>query len=329
MSKLSDYLRLMRISLLPTAWSNVLMGYVLVMGLASPSAGWLGLLLLLFCSSCLYIAGMVLNDVYDIELDNVERPERVLPSGRISVKNAKRLGYALFAAALLTSVLISIDHSVKGGGRYYLYGATTAVVCGLIILIYVYNRAAKHSAYGPWVMGLCRSFNVLLGGSLGRRLVDAPVGNTLFYVAGAVGLYVAGITYFARKENEAGHCRNLYIGAVCMVAAVAALILLPFTEIFWSFWFHHYGGTVPPVSPTLFIGLLAVMMFPVARKVGVALATRQPGDVKQAVITSLLTIIMIDASICWLVSPATPAYALGVACLIIPAYLMSRRIMAT
>ena len=41
-----------------------------------------------WCSSrrrrCLYAAGMVLNDAFDAELDARERPERPIPSGRIS-----------------------------------------------------------------------------------------------------------------------------------------------------------------------------------------------------------------------------------------------------
>ena len=35
-------------------------------------------------SSCLYLAGMALNDYADREVDAVERPARPIPSGRVS-----------------------------------------------------------------------------------------------------------------------------------------------------------------------------------------------------------------------------------------------------
>ena len=47
---------------------------------------------LLIASSCLYLSGMVLNDVFDREVDARERPKRPIPSGRISVKSAAILG---------------------------------------------------------------------------------------------------------------------------------------------------------------------------------------------------------------------------------------------
>ena len=45
----------------------------------------LAVLLLVAASVFLYLAGMVLNDVYDVEIDRRERPDRPLPSGRIPV----------------------------------------------------------------------------------------------------------------------------------------------------------------------------------------------------------------------------------------------------
>ncbi len=324
MSKFNDYLRLMRISLLPTAWSNVLMGAAMIGDVGQ----WPLILLLLLCSSCLYIAGMVLNDVYDVEIDRKERPERVLPSGKIPVSHAKAFGYSLLAAALAIGLFLSLDFSGKGGDSFRLNAPTFAVVVGLIILILLYNRTAKHSRYGPIVMGLCRSGNVVLGGSLTRDLLDLPISGGLLFVALSVGLFVAGITWFAKHENDAGIKSTLFLGAGCMAAAIGALFWFPFTSMF-QFSFLAVHGATPNQSPLLFCGLLAMMIFPVVRKVILATVTASPSDIKQAVIGSLLTIIMIDASICYLVSPGNPAYALVVASLIVPAFLMTRRIMAT
>ena len=69
--------------------------------LAGAADAWL-LAVLLASSSFLYMAGVVLNDFFDLELDLRERPDRPLPSGRISPRAALRLGLALmFSGALL------------------------------------------------------------------------------------------------------------------------------------------------------------------------------------------------------------------------------------
>lgn len=50
-----------------------------------PPIGILTVGLLIAASAALYLAGMVLNNVFDIELDRDEQPYRPLPSGRISL----------------------------------------------------------------------------------------------------------------------------------------------------------------------------------------------------------------------------------------------------
>ena len=51
------------------------------------------LILLVAASTLLYAGGVALNDVYDVDIDRQERPERPIPSGRISLAAARRLGW--------------------------------------------------------------------------------------------------------------------------------------------------------------------------------------------------------------------------------------------
>lgn len=327
MSKLLDYFRLMRISLLPTAWSNVLMGFAISLLPGATPHQWWALLFLLMCCSCLYLAGMVMNDICDYEADCKERPERVLPSGNIEIKQAQRLFFVLAFAGILFSWLATrVNNSYSASS----VGPALALLC----LICVYNFRAKDSPLGPVVMGLCRTMNVLLGCSL---VSTAPVvlgfGSAQLYVAGCIGLYVAGITWLAREEHQLSSRGGLILGAALMGSAIILLAIFPFTEA-WSFnYILNHESLASPANVSrhqmMFVGLLAIMMFPVIRHVLVAVSTQSSRDVKQAVVVSLLTIIMIDASICYLVSPTTPAYALMVASLIVPTFLMCRRIMAT
>ena len=52
-------------------------------------------------------AGNVINDYFDYNIDLVNKPERPIPSGRISLENGKKYAYLLFLAGTLCGFLIS------------------------------------------------------------------------------------------------------------------------------------------------------------------------------------------------------------------------------
>src|SRR3954468_4225694 len=77
-----------RASNVPTVWSNCLAGWLISGG------GSVGALLLLCAgATALYIGGMYLNDAFDVEFDRLNRNERPIPSGAISVGDV--WGYGL------------------------------------------------------------------------------------------------------------------------------------------------------------------------------------------------------------------------------------------
>ncbi len=53
-------------------------------------------------------ASMIINDIYDIDIDKINRPDRPIPSGRISLEQAK----LLFIGTLLISILVSLLHGI-------------------------------------------------------------------------------------------------------------------------------------------------------------------------------------------------------------------------
>src|SRR5436309_3209768 len=88
-SKFTAYLQLVRLPNVLTAAADSLAGWLLVMGSAAEPSGWLPLVT---ASMVLYASGTALNDVFDLEIDRAERPNRPLPSGQISVRSAAWLG---------------------------------------------------------------------------------------------------------------------------------------------------------------------------------------------------------------------------------------------
>ena len=92
-----SYAQLVRLPNLPTALADI--------GLAGLATGlllsrWPAFLLLLGASACLYMAGMVFNDYFDIEQDRRERPDRPIPSGAVSARHAALLGAFLLTAGV-------------------------------------------------------------------------------------------------------------------------------------------------------------------------------------------------------------------------------------
>ena len=83
----------------------VIVGEVINLGVMPP----LDRLVLGFLTASLMMAGtMVLNDVYDIEIDRVNAPTRPLPSGRASLTGAYLLAGVLSIASIISAILLGL-----------------------------------------------------------------------------------------------------------------------------------------------------------------------------------------------------------------------------
>ncbi|MBD7952463.1 UbiA family prenyltransferase [Oerskovia sp. Sa4CUA1] len=183
-----DYLDLVRAPAVLSVLGDTLAGAAAGgrLGPARPAAGagtdvrpW-RLALLPLSSACLYAGGMALNDYADRELDAVERPERPLPSGRVSPAQA------LGVASGLTVVGLALA-GVGGGRRSF------ALAVPLAASVWTYDLVAKNHATGPAVMAACRGLDVLMGAGLGRVRAALPA-------AAALTVHTAGVTVLSRGE---------------------------------------------------------------------------------------------------------------------------------
>ena len=215
-SKLVAYVQLFRLANVFTALADVLMGFLFThpdlkaaIELQSRAVP------LLLASALLYTAGMVLNDVFDVELDRTERPERPLPSGKITVTAARWLGFAmLIAGAALPAVFVIQAHTWR----------PLAVSGGLALLVLLYDAILKRTPLGPLAMGGCRFLNVLLGMSL----VAGPWSAVNYQVAGSIGLYIVGVTWFARNEaKETIYRGQLLLATLVIVGGIGLLAWFP------------------------------------------------------------------------------------------------------
>ncbi|MEV4769101.1 SCO3242 family prenyltransferase [Micromonospora humida] len=157
-------------------------------------------------SVLLYWAGMAANDWADRGLDAEERPERPIPSGRITPAAAAGVAAGLTAAGLGLAAAV--------GGR-----RAAAVALPLAATIWGYDLAAKNTAAGPAVMAACRGLDVLLGASPGRPVRALPAALT-------VAAHTWTVTALSRREvsgADAALPRRTLAGTALVALAATTL----------------------------------------------------------------------------------------------------------
>ncbi len=186
-------LRLARASNLPTVWGNGLTALVLTQA----PFGW-GTALVLLGGTLVYAGGCTLNDAFDAAWDARHRPDRPIPSGRVTRR----------AVAWLGGVELAL-----GAGCLLLAGALAWVVAGLVGVILLYDWCHKRTAWAVVPMGLCRVAFAAAAATVGGA---APPPLLALWLL-ALFAHVTGLTLVARAE--ATHGRTSWPGA--------ALVLLP------------------------------------------------------------------------------------------------------
>lgn len=196
MTATADYLELVRAPAALTVWGDT------VAGAAATGEPLRGKRMLLPLSSvAFYWAGMAINDWADRELDAAERPERPIPSGRIS-PNA-----ALGTGATLTATGLGI--AAFAGGR-----RATSFAVPLAATLWAYDTVLKKTPVGPLGMAACRTLDVLLGAREPRKATRAAL---------ALGVHTLGVTALSTGEVR-GAAPATARGALTGTAVAATVV---------------------------------------------------------------------------------------------------------
>ena len=156
----------------------------------------------------LYGGGIVMNDVFDAKLDSIERPERPIPSGKVSLTAATSFGISLLFLGILSAAIYSFQSGV------------IAIVIALLTV--VYNRFAKHhTILGPVTMGMCRGGNLILGMSVIPESIQRWGLIALLPIA-----YIGAITLISQDEVHGGKRKSLYIAAILYLIVLTAQLVI-------------------------------------------------------------------------------------------------------
>lgn len=316
MQRLLAYLQLLRLPNVFTAMADVFAGFLVSRGSLQP---WREFVPLLVASSCIYLAGMVWNDWFDIEVDRRERPHRPLPSGRVARHHALVLGVGLLAVGVVAAMLAS-DTS-----------RNVAIV--LVACVLLYDGLVKATFLGPFVMGLCRTLNVLLGMSSEAGAIwlmpDAPTARFGTMVAAGLGLYVMGVTRFASREAD--QSPRLDVPSTTLGLNLGLLLVaMAGQSQFVDEWLIQRGLPLRE-SPALNYYSAAAIWLSVLVAANAmtwrAIADPKPEKLQPAVKTCIVAIIGIDAAAVALVNG--PVWAAAVLLLLVPTLTLGRWVYST
>ena len=142
---------------------------------------------------------MITNDLFDINRDKIERPNRPLSSGKIKKPTAISLAMLFFGMGMLLALLST-------------FTSTILAIC-LVVMILLYNFKMKNGSLRPFFMGGIRSLNVVYGASCNFELLNLqnygfdtlPIYNTyinLSILTAAVFVHVFTLTLLSKRETE-------------------------------------------------------------------------------------------------------------------------------
>ena len=245
MNRLMPWLQLLRLPTVFTALADIMLGFLLTHVDLSKAGDLAGLLV---SSACLYLAGMVFNDVCDRNSDRELRPERPIPSGRISVKAATALGGLLLIAGCGAAAWVGVN-SLKVAGM-------------LSAVIIAYDAVLKRTWLGPLAMGGCRFLNVMLGASAIGLWNSVWTAVQVPFAIG-LGVYVCGLTWFARREASGSRPRELTAAAIVINLGIA---ILAASVVYWG-----YRSALSDTTRVLMA--LGVILLVVDRRLLIAIAS--------------------------------------------------------
>jgi 4-hydroxybenzoate polyprenyltransferase len=223
---------------------------------AAPREPWAPDLLLypftgLIMAAVLNAASNALNQIYDLEIDRINKPKRPLPSGRLSLHEAWTFTLGAYAVALVLAWF------VEPRGRHECFWI---VIVATIITVLYSAPPFRTKRLGIWANVTIAIPRGVLLKVAGWSAVKTMMGAEPWFIGAIFGLFLLGASTtkdFADMEGDArGGCRTLPIiyGVRRAAWLISPSFVVPFVMIAIGTYFRILTGT-----PTLLYLLSLVM----------------------------------------------------------------------
>ncbi|MGJ8715569.1 MAG: UbiA-like protein EboC [Maribacter stanieri] len=291
--KLMGFARLARPANLPTAAADILAGVAIALYLKNIEVlKFLGdqsadILSLVFSSIALYAGGVIFNDVFDAELDAVERPERAIPSGLVPKREAVYFGIIL----MLIGIILAFECSLMSG----------LISIALTIAILTYDAYFKQFSFsGPLNMGICRGLNLLMGMSILGMLSH-------WYISIVPVVYIFAITLISRGEVHGNNKKHIVWAGILYAIVILSIALVVMQQ---------------KDNLIVLLPFLILFGFLIFKPLVKAFKENSPSNIKKAVMSGVLSLVVMNA--CWVAGFSDWYLALAVLLLLPLSMLLSK-----
>jgi len=189
---------------------------------------------------CAY--SMAVNDVYDLEVDKVNRPERPIPSGRVTPREASRLSYIVLIAGLGCSLLS-------------LNPLAVVIAAAYAFLSWLYNSWAKRTGLpGNVIVASSLAIPFIYGGAVSGGSIEGSLLLMMALTAFFSGVGREVVKAMADVEGDAKRSVNSvarsrgptvasWVGALFFVLAVLTSLVPLLTGL--ADQLYTYGVLIP------------------------------------------------------------------------------------
>lgn len=229
---MKDYFELGRPFTLIAPALGVLSGAVTAIG-AAPQEPWSTDLVIYpligaAMAAVLNAGNNALNQIYDLEIDRINKPKRPLPSGRLTIAQAWTFTAMAYVLALVLAWLV-----MPGGRHESFWIVLVAVVC-----TFIYSMPPlRTKRLGIWANVTIAIPRGVLLKVAGWSTVKTIVSTEAWYIGAIFGLFLLGATTtkdFADMEGDRlGGCRTLPIqyGVARAAWMISPSFVIPFLMI--------------------------------------------------------------------------------------------------
>ncbi len=161
-------------------------------------------------------------------------------------------------------------------------GQGSLLIASLIVVaVLLYDGYLKSTIAAPLGMGTCRFLNLMLGTSAAGTITSVWQATPMT-VAAALGIYIVGVTVFAKNEAGKSSSMGLFAGVAVMLCGIGLDA--------WLITKHGIKDAIPGSRMALLILGLNVLL-----RAATVVSNPQPGRIQRTVGLMLLCIIFLDA----------------------------------
>jgi len=193
-------------------------------------------------------AGYVINDFFDYEIDIINRSDRILPAGLISLKAAKNYAYLLFITGIIFSVLTQNEYCV-----------ILAVVNS--ILLYLYSKYFKKMFFiGNIVVAYNSASTFIFGGLSNSNVMNSLLISLLAFLYTIVREIVKDVEDMEGDAKQGADTLAVRWGSSksLLIAALPAITIVLLVQLFG---FNHSISWISYLLLNLLVTLPLAIFF--------------------------------------------------------------------